>query len=115
MTLHRTAADRSHASAAPALRPRSMVGAAYRRNEHGAVSRDCGTGDLRNRPQPQDDGPALPDRRAQSNGDAFLGVLTRDAGIVGEAEIAELVEDGHIRPSRGEPLALNDHDELHSR
>ena len=31
-------------------------------------------------------------------GEAFLGVLTRDTGMIGEAEIAQLIENGHLPP-----------------
>jgi hypothetical protein len=44
-------------------------------------------------------------------GEAFLGVLTRDAGIIGESEIAQLVENGHIPPLE-ELLAMDDRGEL---
>jgi hypothetical protein len=44
-------------------------------------------------------------------GEAFLGVLTRDAGMIGEAEIAQLVENGHIPPLE-QLLAKDDRDEL---
>ena len=44
-------------------------------------------------------------------GEAFLGVLTRDAGMIGEAEIAQLVENGHIPPLE-ELLAMDDRGEL---
>jgi threonine dehydratase len=43
-------------------------------------------------------------------GEAFLGVLTRDAGMIGEAEIAQLVENGHIPPLE-ELLAMDDRGE----
>jgi hypothetical protein len=44
-------------------------------------------------------------------GEAFLGVLSRDAGVIGEAEIAQLVENGHIPPLE-ELLAMDDRGEL---
>jgi hypothetical protein len=44
-------------------------------------------------------------------GEAFLGVLTRDAGMIGEAEIAQLVENGHIPPLE-ELLEQDDRGEL---
>jgi hypothetical protein len=44
-------------------------------------------------------------------GEAFLGVLTRDAGMIGEAEIAQLVENGHIPPLE-DLLAMDDRGEL---
>jgi hypothetical protein len=44
-------------------------------------------------------------------GEAFLGVLTRDAGMIGEAEIAQLVENGHVPPLE-ELLAKDDRGEL---
>jgi hypothetical protein len=44
-------------------------------------------------------------------GEAFLGVLTRDAGMIGESEIAQLVENGHVPPLE-ELLAMDDRGEL---
>jgi hypothetical protein len=44
-------------------------------------------------------------------GEAFLGVLTREAGVIGEAEIAQLVENGHMPPLE-ELLAMDDRGEL---
>lgn len=40
-------------------------------------------------------------------GEAFLGVLTREAGMIGEAEIAQLIENGHVAPLE-ELLARDD-------
>jgi hypothetical protein len=31
-------------------------------------------------------------------GEAFLGALTRETGLIGEAEIAQLIENGHVPP-----------------
>jgi hypothetical protein len=44
-------------------------------------------------------------------GEAFLGVLTRDTGMIGEAEIAQLVENGHVPPIE-ELLARDNRGEL---
>jgi hypothetical protein len=44
-------------------------------------------------------------------GEAFLGVLTRDTGLIGEAEIAQLIENGHVPPLE-ELLARDDRGEL---
>jgi hypothetical protein len=44
-------------------------------------------------------------------GEAFLGVLTREAGMIGEAEIAQLIENGHVPPLR-ELIARDDRGEL---
>jgi hypothetical protein len=44
-------------------------------------------------------------------GEAFLGVLTRDAAMIGEAEIAQLIENGHVPPLE-ELLARDDRGEL---
>jgi len=43
--------------------------------------------------------------------EAFLGVLTRDAEMIGDAEIAQLVENGHLPPLE-ELLAMDDRGEL---
>ena len=44
-------------------------------------------------------------------GEAFLGVLTRDTGMIGEAEIAQLIENGHVPPLE-QLLARDDRGEL---
>jgi hypothetical protein len=44
-------------------------------------------------------------------GEVFLGVLTRDTGMIGEAEIAQLIENGHVPPLQ-ELLARDDRGEL---
>ena len=44
-------------------------------------------------------------------GEAFLGLLRREAGLIGEAEIAQLVENGHVPPLE-ELLAMDDRGEL---
>jgi hypothetical protein len=44
-------------------------------------------------------------------GETFLGVLTRDEGMIGEAEIAQLIENGHV-PALDELLARDDRGEL---
>jgi hypothetical protein len=44
-------------------------------------------------------------------GEAFLGVLTRDTGLIGEAEIAQLIENGHVPPLE-ELLTRDDRGEL---
>jgi hypothetical protein len=44
-------------------------------------------------------------------GEAFLGVLTRDTGMIGEAEIAQLIENGHMPPLE-ELLARDDRGDL---
>jgi hypothetical protein len=43
--------------------------------------------------------------------EAFLGVLTRDTGMIGEAEIAQLIENGQVPPLE-ELLARDDRGEL---
>ena len=43
--------------------------------------------------------------------EAFLGVLTRDTGVSSEAEIAQLIENGHVPPLE-ELLARDDRGEL---
>jgi hypothetical protein len=45
------------------------------------------------------------------DGEALLGVLTRDEGLIGEAEIAQLIEDGHV-PTLEKLLARDDRGEL---
>jgi len=40
-------------------------------------------------------------------GDACIGVLTREAGMIGAAEIVQLIEDGHIPPLE-ELLTMDD-------
>ena len=44
-------------------------------------------------------------------GEAFLGVLTRDTGMIGAAEIAQLIDNGHVPPLE-ELLARDDRGEL---
>jgi hypothetical protein len=44
-------------------------------------------------------------------GEAFLGVLTSDTAMIGEAEIAQLIENGHLPPPE-ELLARDDRGEL---
>jgi hypothetical protein len=44
-------------------------------------------------------------------GEAFLGVLTRENRMIGEAEIAQLIENGHVPPLE-ELLARDDRGEL---
>ena len=44
-------------------------------------------------------------------GEAFLGVLTRDAGMTGDAEIAQLVDNGHMPPLE-ELLAMDNRGKL---
>ncbi len=44
-------------------------------------------------------------------GEALLGVLTRDTGMIGEAEIAQLIQNGHL-PALEDLLARDDRGEL---
>ena len=46
-----------------------------------------------------------------NDGEHFLGVLTREKGVLDEAGIAQLVENGHI-PSLDELIAMDDRGEL---
>ncbi len=45
------------------------------------------------------------------DGQAMLGVLTRDPAVLGDAQLAQQIEDGHI-PPLDELLAMADRGEL---
>jgi hypothetical protein len=46
-----------------------------------------------------------------NGGEAFLRVLTRNSGMIGDAEIVQLIENGHV-PLLEELLARDDRGEL---
>ena len=46
-----------------------------------------------------------------NDGEGFLGVLTREKGLLDEADIAQLIENGHI-PPLDELIAMDDRGEL---